>query len=152
MTLFQTILAPTDHSDCSRKALRTAARLAAQCGGTLHVLFVGERPADSTWDDNHKARVELSALEGQEASLREAFELAAGGLPLQPVFHVTAGDPSVEIVRMADELHADLIVMGTHGGSGIRSFFVGSNASRVVEKATCAVLAIKPDGYPFLKD
>ena len=57
-----------------------------------------------------------------------------------------------EIVRVAEDERSDLIVLGTHGRTSVKDFFVGSTAERVVKNANCAVLAIKPEGYPFLRD
>jgi nucleotide-binding universal stress UspA family protein len=42
--------------------------------------------------------------------------------------------------------------MGTHGRTSMKDYFVGSTTERVVERATCSVLTVKPDGYPYLRD
>ncbi len=65
-------------------------------------------------------------------------------LEVEAIF--TAGDPGHEIVRVAEEQNADLIVLGTHGYSGWKRFTIGSVAEFVVRHAPCAVLTIRPKG------
>ena len=57
------------------------------------------------------------------------------------------GKPFEEILRFALEGNVDLIVMGTHGNTGFKHLFMGSQAERVVRRAPCDVLTVKPDGY-----
>jgi len=60
-----------------------------------------------------------------------------------------SGRPFVEIVRLAREIPADLVVMGTHGRSGLRHALIGSVAERVVRKSPCPVLTVKQAGASF---
>jgi nucleotide-binding universal stress UspA family protein len=71
--------------------------------------------------------------------LAESFDLE-----VETIF--TEGDPGHEIVRVAEELNADLIVLGTHGYTGWKRFTIGSVAELVVRHAPCAVLTIRPKG------
>jgi universal stress protein A len=156
------ILVPTDFSNCSERALLASLSFAFRMGSEVHLLHVGDRPGSKTYEDHQATSDEVSALETSEAALREAYRAAAAvvseetGLdgPSEDKlgFRVSGGDPAEEIVRVAEELHADLMVIGTHGRTSVKEFFVGSTAERVVRNATCAVLAIKPEGYPYLRD
>ncbi|HEY5615461.1 MAG TPA: universal stress protein [Bacteroidota bacterium] len=65
---------------------------------------------------------------------------------------VRYGSPAVEIVRAAEDLHADLIVMSTHGRTGMSHVLLGSVAERVVRYAKCPVLTVKPDEIRDLID
>jgi nucleotide-binding universal stress UspA family protein len=77
----------------------------------------------------------------RERLTRTAGDLAEKGIAV--ACQVTSGVPYLEILRMAEELHADMIVMGTHGRSGLVHLMIGSVAERVVRKAPCAVLTVK---------
>lgn len=162
MFAFQRILVPTDFSDCSERALLAAIGFAARFDSVIHVLHVTDRPGSRVYEDNTATDNAVEALEAEEAALREAFGKAAArvadetGLPSIPAeriaFSVSGGTPADEIVRIAEDERSDLIVLGTHGRTSVKDFFVGSTAERVVKNANCAVLAIKPAGYPFLRD
>jgi nucleotide-binding universal stress UspA family protein len=75
-----------------------------------------------------------------EAQLRETFERDRD---TDAEVHVTEGDPDSETLRLADEVHADLIVMGTTGRSGLGRLLLGSVAEEVMRKARCPVLTVK---------
>ena len=162
MFAFQRILVPTDFSDCSERALLAAIGFAARFDSAIHVLHVTDRPGSKVYEDNAATDTAAEALEAEEAALREAFAKAAArvveetGLPAladeRIEFSVAGGSPADEIVRVAEDERSDLIVLGTHGRTSVKEFFVGSTAERVVKNANCAVLAIKPEGYPFLRD
>ncbi len=77
---------------------------------------------------------------------KNAIKELAASFPLEVEAIFTAGDPGHEIVRVAEELNADLIVLGTHGYSGWKRFTIGSVAELVVRHAPCAVLTIRPKG------
>jgi len=156
------ILIPTDFSECSHRAMLAALSFATRFDSAVQVLHVTGRPGSRTYEENAATNAEVEALEADEAALREAYGTAAAavaeanGLPTLPesklAFTVSGGDPATEIVRVAEEARTDLIVLGTHGRTSVKDFFVGSTAERVVKNANCAVLAIKPEGYPYLRD
>ena len=160
---FKRILVPIDFSECSERALGFALSLAVRFDAELFLMYVKDsRPGSRTYDDNVETRREVDAIERDEAALREIWGRVSGavaaatGLPGLPdrVRHlrVAAGSPADEIVRAAEDAAVDLIVMGTHGREGIKAMFVGSTTEQVVNRATCAVMAVKPEGYPYLRD
>ncbi len=66
---------------------------------------------------------------------------------LSPRFHLTRGDAQKKIAAMADELRADLVVMGTVARTGVSGFIIGNTAEAVLEQLQCSVLAVKPPGF-----
>ena len=60
---------------------------------------------------------------------------------------ISGGKPWVKIVKYATDHDVDLIIMGTHGRNRLASMLIGSNAERVVRRASCNVLCVRPDGY-----
>ena len=163
MYAFKHILVPTDLSKCARKALGLAITFALRFDADLYLLYVEDKAPDSkTWQHNETAELEIGILESAEQRAKENYLSVAAevaketGLPEmnRDKFHVRigTGDPAAQILAAAEDSQIDLIVMGTHGRSSIKDFFVGSTAETVVRKATCNVLAVKPDGYPYLRD
>jgi nucleotide-binding universal stress UspA family protein len=127
------ILLPTDYSECSEEALRLAARLAGDYESRLVVLHV--RPVGGG-----KAG---GWCEGWRAGLHE---LRPGVDPAIASEHcVTEGDAAASILQAAKETSCDLIVMGTHGRTGIGRMALGSVAEQVVRKAACPVLLAKAE-------
>ncbi len=119
------ILFATDFSDASRLAGATAADLARQFGARLHVLHVVPRVTDPT-----KAPVELRAV---------ADALGRG---LQVVTAITSGLPARQIAGYARKNAIDLVVLGTHGRTGVSHAILGSVAESVVRHARCRVLTV----------
>ncbi|MBI2162005.1 MAG: universal stress protein [Candidatus Rokubacteria bacterium] len=122
------ILFPTDFSDASRLAGTTAFDLARQFGARLHVLHVVPPVTDPT-----PAPAHLRAV---------AEELDRG---LSPVTAITSGLPARQIVAYARKNAIDLIVIGTHGRTGVTRALLGSVAEAVVRRAPCRVLTVPPE-------
>jgi nucleotide-binding universal stress UspA family protein len=138
------ILAPTDFSEPSVEAMTTAIAFARSFGAIIEVLHVAIEatytlppPVDVATLPLDMARV----MDQANASLaEEEARVRAGGVPCESTLLV--GRPDSEIVAHADETHADLIVMGTHGHSRLSHVLLGSVAERVVQHARCPVLVV----------
>jgi nucleotide-binding universal stress UspA family protein len=141
------VLCPVDFSEPSRSALCYSAAVADHFGARLDVLAV---------DDPLLA--EVAASTGQVPSLADATLLelkrfcaeTLPGLragPKKVEYHVTTGKPATEILRLASELRTDLIVISSHGRSGMRKMFFGSTTERVLRETQVPVL-ITPDARP----
>jgi len=148
MALWKKILCPVDLSDVSKQALRYAGRICRETDAHLLVLYVLEpmaNPGNLTFRP-----VTITDLEEQLVEhARNTVEGLVGEMGLGPdavTTGVQKGVASVEIVRAAEEEGVDLIVMGTHGLTGISHVLLGSTAERVVRKAPCPVLTIKRSG------
>src|SRR5439155_9282380 len=134
MLPIRTILHPTDFSDRSAHALRLAGALARDYGARLVVLHVAEMPVVAygegvipPLDPEDAVRVARQQLELLEAPVT--------GTPAERRLEV--GDPVETILDVAHALPADLIVMGTHGRTGLRRLLMGSVAEQIVRRATC---------------
>lgn len=144
------VLHPTDFSDASAHALAYACAIAERFEAELHVLHVLPDPA--TLAIGPVGDVPLVQFETQ---IREAAEQAIARIPPAeqwsgPVTRVIREGPAfVEIVRYAREAGIGLIVMGTHGRTGLSHVLLGSVAEKVVRKASCPVLTVRPEGHTF---
>lgn len=150
--MFATILLPSDFSECSVEAARAARRLAERFGSRLIVLHVLDEPAvlDPMFRGEVplellRGRMEQYALEGMKAFLAAHFE----GLPGVET-RTASGVPYREIVREARECGAGLIVIGTHGRTGVEHVIFGSTAEKVVRMAPCPVLSVRQRGMEFV--
>jgi len=150
--MFDKILLPSDFSDCSADAARAARRLADRLGSRLVVLHVLDEPA--ALDPMFRGEVPLELLRGRmEQYAREGMEgfLAAHFQGIANVeTRIASGIPYREIIREARESGADLIVIGTHGRTGVEHVIFGSTAEKVVRMAPCPVLTVRQGGKEFV--
>jgi nucleotide-binding universal stress UspA family protein len=138
MLTLKTILHPTDFSERSEFAFRLACALARDYGAQLLVLHI-MAPAVLYGEG-----MVAFPIEGYEHEAREKLQQLQTHDPKVSVEHRLAeGDPTREILRVAQEAKCDLIVMGTHGWTGLGRFLMGSVAEGVVRKAPCPVLTVK---------
>jgi len=148
--VYRNILCPVDFSDCSTKAFYRAVGYCQHFAAKLTVLSVREGGPVSFYEDVSSGRENLSVLrEGLVTRLDLLQE--EGKISREErdrIFLETRnGKPYEEILRFAIQQQTDLIVMGTHGNTGFKNLFMGSQAERVVRRAPCDVLTVKPDGY-----
>jgi nucleotide-binding universal stress UspA family protein len=136
------ILYATDFSSHSNQAYFHAVALAEKHRATLTILFVYS-PAFGTpevhtddGEDRDYWRTQLEQIRPVDASI--------------PVSHVfLEGDPATQLVQYATDAGMDLIVMGTHGRTGLERLLMGSVAEKVMREAPCSVLVVKlPKGMP----
>ncbi|TFH06726.1 MAG: universal stress protein [Nitrosomonadales bacterium] len=147
------IILATDFSDISKNASRHALMLAKAHKAELKALHVFDTSAWNIPPHYYLAPAGPGGFSGFVEGLEEARERGketlnkfakSFDLEIETIF--AEGDPGHEIVRIAEELNADLIVLGTHGYSGWKRFAIGSVAELVVRHAPCAVLTIRPEG------
>jgi nucleotide-binding universal stress UspA family protein len=139
------ILCPTDFSDGSEAAFQTAITLARDHGARLTLLHVQHVPATALPDMLFAMTPALlhdteRSVDGHLAQL--VARARAAGVDAAPV--TLFGAAHREICAVAAELSVDLIVVGTHGRTGIMHALYGSIAERVVRSAPCPVLAVHP--------
>lgn len=136
MLQYRTILHPTDFSEHSRYALEVATTLATACDSRLVILYVKEPLHDygnafpRRFEDQEKVLEQLTAQRPKEGHVRLSHQLVQG-------------DAAAEIIRMARKLACELIVMGSHGRSGVQRLLVGSVAEEVARTAHCPVLIVR---------
>ena len=147
MARFERILVPTDFSPASDAALEYARTLARQFGSALNLMHVFEDPFTSgafVGDGTVMMPMDLrdALLESARAQLAERHAAHAATLPTAST-DLLIGTGARSIVEHAQKTHADLIVMGTHGRTGLPHLLLGSVAERVVRTATCPVLTTR---------
>lgn len=152
MIALQRILFPTDFSEASLAAARHARALTEEFGAELHLLHILEIHVSSTPTFGGGLAVASTIKESQAAATAALKETAQVHFPDldRIVLESRDGPAFVEILRYAKEHDMDLIVMGTHGRSGLAQAFMGSVAERVVRKSSCPVLTVKPEGHEFV--
>jgi nucleotide-binding universal stress UspA family protein len=150
---FKKILIATDFSDDSVRALEYAEEMARKFGAEVVLLHVDQPLAPVMLTPEFGPAVDMGAMsqiaeEQRLLAQRELDKIVGrlrdGGLKARSLLRV--GAPFLEIIHAAQTENADLIVMGTHGRTGLTHVLLGSVAERVVQKAPCAVLTIRhPD-------
>lgn len=141
----RTVLAPTDFSEQSREGLALARDVALRYGARLVVLHVVDDALPALLPDVAGFRYDdlsHTLAERAEASLPEFFP-APEGDAIDIDYRVEFGVPHAEIVRVAEELPADLIVIATHGRTGAMHLLIGSVAEKVIRGCSCPVLVSK---------
>jgi nucleotide-binding universal stress UspA family protein len=138
------ILVPVDFSDSSARALRHAAKRAAESGGSLIVVHVV--PADYGWlgIGREELRDLDRSLQRQAADRLRTFADENVGDELAPELEVRVGQPAGEILAAARESKCDSIVLSTRGLTGLDRYLIGSVADRVARLAPCPVVLLRP--------
>src|SRR5262245_55859864 len=147
------ILVPTDFSSHSQNALRYAAALAEKFGSRICLLHVVQDLAVFIPDMITVAPPILPAPEQMTSAVQDAFERLVKENRLEHLTverEVREGNPFAEIVRFAREQNVDLIVMGTHGHTGLAHMLLGSVTEKVVRKASCPVLTVRHPEHEFV--
>src|SRR5688572_7723931 len=142
MLPIRTILHPTDFSARAENALQVACALARDHHARLIVLHVRGVPV-VPYGDFGQLPIELESQEAFRAKLDRLVDLRCGKGEVAIEHFVKIGDPAAEIVATAQEIDSDMIVMGTHGRTGLARLLMGSVAEQVVLRSPCAVLTIK---------
>jgi nucleotide-binding universal stress UspA family protein len=147
------LLVPTDFSEDSEQAARYAVELAKRFQAEIHCIHVVDIPADllSTSDYYMTGPSEAFLDQIREESKKnlEAFaEKNLEGARLRTAF--LEGSPFVEIIRYARNQEIDLVVIATHGRTGLKHVLFGSVAEKVVRKAPCPVLVVKREERDFV--
>jgi nucleotide-binding universal stress UspA family protein len=141
--MYDNILLPTDGSAGMEEVIEQAVELAEIHDATIHGLYVvntaslNDLPMESSWDGLN------DALEKEGRTAINQLERKASEVDLET--KIADGSPSKEIIRYATDEQCDLIVMGTHGRSGVDRLLLGSVAERVVRSSTVPVMTIRVD-------
>ena len=144
----RSIMVPIDFSVHSKNALRYAVPLAKQFSASVHLVYVVEPtiyPADLGFGQVVLPGVEDELREKGGEELQSLIEREIGK-GVKASFSVRTGNPHQEILHEAEEKNVDLIVVATHGHSGVEHMLFGSTADRIVRHAKCPVLSIRPTG------
>lgn len=141
---FERLLAPTDFSPGASAAASVAAHLAREVGASIDVLTVVDTSplADAYGDPSFRAE-RIAAIHAKAHQDGAAFADRHFTGIHQVRVHVGDGDTFLEILRAAKELESDVIVMGTHGRTGLAHLLIGSVAEKVVRKSAIPVMTVR---------
>lgn len=149
MLTFKIIIVPVDFSDHSLRALPYAISLAERFDAKLKIVYVSEpslQVSDAAW-----VHVDDRAIDEKHLAecRRNMQKLVLNQIPddVPADAEILSGNPVDRIIRYAEDVNADLIVMATHGRSGLSHVLMGSTAEHVVRRAPCPVLTLK---HPML--
>jgi nucleotide-binding universal stress UspA family protein len=149
---WRTLLVPHDYSPCADRALELACQLATLHGAKLVLLHVTHLPpgvtADALLTDPATGTMQRVDDHTRAQALRELDERAAAprGLGLAVELRAAVGDIPTEVLRAAREVGADLLVMGTHGRTGLAHLLVGSITEKVLRESPVPVLTVRAVG------
>ncbi len=149
MISLKKILCPIDHSDCSKEALKYAVSFAMKDNAKLYLLHVVDiRTFNESIDtmsiqipdEETLKQLKIKLLDCIPDEIREDMNVEA---------LVIQGIPFAEIISTAKSNDVDMIVLGSHGRTGIVHMMMGSVSEKVVRKAPCSVLTVKKSGHEF---
>jgi nucleotide-binding universal stress UspA family protein len=151
----RTILVPVDIAERSAPVLMCARRIAEQCGSTVYPLHIV--PTDETdllLRDVYQARegVHANLVVAERVARQKLKDLAQDyleGVPYEPILYVSS-DPAKTILEVASDVGAHLLVMATHGFTGVFHLLLGSLTEKMMREAHCPVLAFRqPAAVPY---
>ena len=147
MVQIKTIVCALDFSEVSPKVAEYARTLAQACGARIVALYVApsltqyvEFHVQASYIDDFVTGIVSGATDTMDSFIKEYFQ----GVTVES--RVVSGYAAEEIVSVAEEVGADLIVLGTHGRKGIDKILFGSVAEKVIKTAKVPVLSMRPEG------
>ena len=150
--LLKRILVPIDFSESSKNALRYAISFSKQFNAELILVYVVEPaiyPADFSFGQIGIPNIENELRErGNRELQRLVEEQIAKMVPARTI--VRTGKPFLEIIIIANEEDVDLIIIATHGHTGVEHLLFGSTTEKVVRKAPCPVLIVRSPEHEFV--
>lgn len=146
----KTILVPIDFSDCAKKALQYAIPLAKEHQAAITLLYV----VPTNYAVGEYGGIDYASLEvemrsnGEKQLARMAVDEVRSEVPADTL--VRTGSPAIEIIEVARKLPADVIVISTHGRTGLKHALLGSVVEHVVRRAPCPVLVVREHEHEFV--
>ncbi len=146
----QSILVPVDYSACSAAAVRLAAEVASKFGAELDVVHVWDRPAYVSeaiqvgHGNDARSLVEL-IRENAQSEMAEFMAKLSVPASLKLSTRLLAGNPAATVLKALNEGKHQLLVVGTHGRTGLRHMLLGSVAEKLVRLAPVPVLTVPPE-------
>jgi nucleotide-binding universal stress UspA family protein len=151
MTHTKRIVVAYDFSELAQRALHQALELAPGKESEVHVLAVGAIQGELLKLPDHEPLSQADASETVRNAVAQDVEnyvAEYGALALDRIaVYASEGHPAEQIVALASEVDADLIVMGTHSRSGLQRVMLGSVAEAVTRRAPCGVFVIRPRDF-----
>lgn len=153
MEQIKKILVPIDFSDYSKNALKYATQFAKQFNAKIYLIYVVEPmiyPADFSMGQVAIPSTDIDLHSRAEEELTKlSKDIVSGNLQVEIL--IKTGKPFVEIIETASANDIDLIIIATHGHTGVEHLLFGSTAEKVVRKAPCPVLTLREPikGFQF---
>jgi nucleotide-binding universal stress UspA family protein len=139
--MFKKILLAYDGSDGSKRALEKAAEIAKATSAEFHIVAVGRIPEYAeTVSEVEEAKEQASSF---YAKITDEASRNLNQQGLTATFHVEFGKPGDVILRIAEDLKSDLVILGTNVHSPLRRRVLGATVDKVVDHAHCSVLVIR---------
>ncbi|MCB0319798.1 MAG: universal stress protein, partial [Bdellovibrionales bacterium] len=146
------ILAATDMTSIGTKILEIACKFAIAGGASLHVLHAWQRSTELQLlhaQDSPQAIREENKIQSEiETAILDTVAMVSTNIT--PILHVGCDSPSRSILDGVRALEPDLLILGSVSRSGVPGLLLGNTAERVLDKVSCSVLTIKPDGWRWL--
>ncbi|MBI1980231.1 MAG: universal stress protein [Methylocystis sp.] len=139
--MFKTILNANDGSEPAFRAFALALEMAKQNQSALHMICVEELPNLADFIEEVKDSTALAERRFEAVRRRALDQAAAADVSVQ--IHVVVGHPVRDIVQFANDLEAELLVIGATGHSAFYERMIGSRADRIVQLASCPVMVVK---------
>lgn len=142
--MINNILVPIDFSDYSKNALKYAVEFAKGFSAKLYLVYVVEPmiyPADFSMGQIAIPSTDIDLHARAEEELKNLSKSINSSLVVETI--IKTGKPFVEIIETAKEKDIDLIIIATHGHTGVEHLLFGSTAEKVVRKAPCPVLTLR---------
>ncbi|MBI5809113.1 MAG: universal stress protein [Ignavibacteriales bacterium] len=153
--MIKNILVPIDFSDYSKNALKYAVEFAKKFSAKLFLIYVVEPiiyPADFSMGQVAIPSTDIDIQNRAEEELKKLADEIQTDIQVETI--IKTGKPFVEINETAREKDIDLIIIATHGHTGVEHLLFGSTAEKVVRKAPCPVLTLREPikGFSFSKN
>jgi nucleotide-binding universal stress UspA family protein len=137
------IVVAADGSPASIRGLEQVADLAPRIGASVVVVFVRHLPATALMAPGMTNPAFVEALDGQESEVRQDVLRLMGGAGVAWELKVREGSPGEEIAKVADEMGADLVVVGSNRHSSLHDLLLGSTAAYLATHSRAAVLVMR---------
>ena len=145
--MFKRIVVGTDGSETAGEAVRQAVELAEATGATLEIVSAFEPvPQSRLREEAGEIPGDIAHAVGPREDVNGIVEAAAGAARQKDVeahTHVREGDPADSILDVAEEVNADLVLVGNKGMTGARRFLLGSVPNKISHHAPCSVLIVR---------
>jgi nucleotide-binding universal stress UspA family protein len=139
--MFKKILVAYDGSEGAKLALAKAEEIAKAAKAEIHILAVGRIPEYAETISEVEEEKEQAQSYYSKIMEEAANQLKQHGL--SPSVHIDYGKPADTILRIAEDLRVDLMVLGTHPHAAVRRRFLGATVDKVIDHAHCSVLVIR---------
>ena len=139
---FKTILCPTDFSEDSYRAIEYGTRFAQAADGTLLLAHIIHVPSGDLYQPDGRTLTFTEAQQRTTERLTEVWQQRVGSYPKCELL-VDIGEPYEQLVNIATQRKADLIVIATHGRTGISHLVMGNVAEKIIRHAPCPVFVVR---------